>query len=85
MRAAELEILTAVRSRDNLSVVTELMAISQIEVIAVNVDMLQVGSRNMQNFDLLKELGQAGKPILRKRGLAATIEEFIGVKMNVET
>jgi 3-deoxy-7-phosphoheptulonate synthase len=72
-----LEILKAVRVKYNLPVVTEVMAISQIEVIAAHADMLQVGSRNMQNFDLLKELGQAGKPILLKRGLAATIEEFV--------
>jgi 3-deoxy-7-phosphoheptulonate synthase len=72
-----LEILAAVRSRYNISVVTEVMSISQIEAIAQNADMLQVGSRNMQNFDLLKALGQAGKPILLKRGLAATIEEFV--------
>ncbi|MEA5572982.1 3-deoxy-7-phosphoheptulonate synthase [Calothrix sp. UHCC 0171] len=77
MGEAGLEILTAVRSRYNLPVVTEVMAISQIEAIATHADMLQVGSRNMQNFDLLKELGQAGKPILLKRGLAATIEEFV--------
>ena len=61
----------------NIPVVTEVMSISQIEVVAQNADMLQVGSRNMQNFDLLKALGQAGKPILLKRGLAATIEEFV--------
>jgi 3-deoxy-7-phosphoheptulonate synthase len=72
-----LEILASVRDKYNLPVVTEVMAISQIEVIAAHADMLQVGSRNMQNFDLLKELGQAGKPILLKRGLAATIEEFV--------
>ncbi|MBD2344581.1 3-deoxy-7-phosphoheptulonate synthase [Anabaena subtropica] len=72
-----LEVLAGVRSRYNIPVVTEVMAISQIELIATHVDMLQVGSRNMQNFDLLKALGQAGKPILLKRGLAATIEEFV--------
>jgi 3-deoxy-7-phosphoheptulonate synthase len=72
-----LKILAAVRSRYNIPVVTEVMSISQIEAIAQNADMLQVGSRNMQNFDLLKALGQAGKPILLKRGLAATIEEFV--------
>jgi len=72
-----LEILAAVRSHYNIPVVTEVMSISQIEAIAQNADMLQVGSRNMQNFDLLKALGQAGKPILLKRGLAATIEEFV--------
>ncbi|WP_026735329.1 3-deoxy-7-phosphoheptulonate synthase [Fischerella sp. PCC 9605] len=72
-----LKILAGVRSRYNMPVVTEVMSISQIEAIAAHADMLQVGSRNMQNFDLLKALGQAGKPILLKRGLAATIEEFI--------
>jgi 3-deoxy-7-phosphoheptulonate synthase len=72
-----LEILAAVRQRYDLPVVTEVMAISQIEEISAYADMLQVGSRNMQNFDLLKALGQANKPILLKRGLAATIEEFV--------
>jgi 3-deoxy-7-phosphoheptulonate synthase len=72
-----LEILAGVRSRYGFPVVTEVMSISQIELLATHVDMLQVGSRNMQNFDLLKALGQVSKPILLKRGLAATIEEFI--------
>lgn len=72
-----LEILASVRQRYDLPVVTEVMAISQIEEISAYADMLQVGSRNMQNFDLLKALGQASKPILLKRGLAATIEEFV--------
>lgn len=72
-----LEILSRVRSRYHQPVVTEVMAISQIEDIAAHADMLQVGSRNMQNFDLLKELGQVNKPILLKRGLAATLEEFV--------
>jgi 3-deoxy-7-phosphoheptulonate synthase len=72
-----LEILASVRQRYDLPVVTEVMAISQIEEISAYADMLQVGSRNMQNFDLLRALGQANKPILLKRGLAATIEEFV--------
>jgi 3-deoxy-7-phosphoheptulonate synthase len=72
-----LEILDRVRSTYQTPVVTEVMAISQIEEIAAHADMLQVGSRNMQNFDLLKELGQINKPILLKRGLAATLEEFV--------
>jgi 3-deoxy-7-phosphoheptulonate synthase len=72
-----LEILTEVRRRSGIPVVTEVMSISQIEDIVEHADMLQVGSRNMQNFDLLKALGSAGKPVLLKRGLAATIEEFI--------
>ncbi len=72
-----LEILSDVRSRHNIPVVTEVMSIAQIESIVAHADMLQVGSRNMQNFDLLKALGQVEKPILLKRGLAATIEEFV--------
>jgi 3-deoxy-7-phosphoheptulonate synthase len=72
-----LEILSAVRERYNIPVVTEVMSIAQIDSIVAHADMLQVGSRNMQNFDLLKALGQVEKPILLKRGLAATIEEFV--------
>ncbi len=72
-----LEILSEVRSRHNIPVVTEVMSIGQIESIVAHADMLQVGSRNMQNFDLLKALGQIEKPVLLKRGLAATIEEFV--------
>lgn len=72
-----LEILAAVRDRTGMPVVTEVMAVSQIEEIAAYADVLQIGSRNMQNFDLLKALGQVNKPILLKRGLAATIEEFV--------
>jgi len=60
-----------------MPVITEVMSIEQIEIVAAHVDMLQVGSRNMQNFDLLKALGKVNKPILLKRGLAATLEEFV--------
>ncbi|MDX2099160.1 MAG: 3-deoxy-7-phosphoheptulonate synthase [Leptolyngbyaceae cyanobacterium bins.59] len=73
-----LEILARVRRQFGMPIVTEVMSIAQIEPIATYADVLQVGSRNMQNFDLLKALGQAGKPILLKRGLAATLEEFLG-------
>jgi 3-deoxy-7-phosphoheptulonate synthase len=72
-----LEILKSVRQRYEMPVVTEVMAISQIEEISAYADMLQIGSRNMQNFDLLKAVGQANKPVLLKRGLSATIEEFV--------
>jgi 3-deoxy-7-phosphoheptulonate synthase len=77
MGLAGLEILATMRRRHGLPVVTEVMAISQIKEVAAYADMLQVGSRNMQNFDLLKALGEANKPILLKRGLAATVEEFV--------
>ncbi len=72
-----LDILAAVRDRYGLPVITEVMAIAQIEAIAAKADVLQVGSRNMQNFDLLKALGEANKPVVLKRGLAATVEEFV--------
>jgi len=72
-----LEILSDVRRHHNIPVVTEVMSIAQIESVVAHADMLQIGSRNMQNFDLLKALGQVDKPILLKRGLASTIEEFV--------
>ncbi|MEM8805050.1 MAG: bifunctional 3-deoxy-7-phosphoheptulonate synthase/chorismate mutase [Cyanobacteria bacterium P01_G01_bin.38] len=72
-----LEILADVQRRYGMPVVSEVMAIHQIEALAEHVDVLQVGSRNMQNFDLLKALGKVQKPILLKRGLAATLEEFV--------
>ena len=72
-----LKILESVRDRYGMPVITEVMAISQIEEIAAHADVLQVGSRNMQNFDLLKALGEVDKPVLLKRGLAATLEEFV--------
>jgi 3-deoxy-7-phosphoheptulonate synthase len=72
-----LRILAEARSRYGMPVVTEVMSIAQIAPVAAYADMLQIGSRNMQNFELLKALGQAGKPILLKRGLSATIEEFV--------
>jgi 3-deoxy-7-phosphoheptulonate synthase len=72
-----LKILQSVRDRSGMPVITEVMAISQIADIAAYADVLQVGSRNMQNFDLLKALGETDKPVLLKRGLAATVEEFV--------
>lgn len=72
-----LKILAQVRQQHQVPVITEVMAISQIEDVVAHADVLQIGSRNMQNFDLLKALGQAGKPVVLKRGLAATLEEFV--------
>jgi 3-deoxy-7-phosphoheptulonate synthase len=74
---AGLRILDEVRQSYGVPVVSEVMAIHQIESMLAHVDVLQVGSRNMQNFDLLRALGQTDKPVLLKRGLAATIEEFV--------
>ncbi|MEM7792918.1 MAG: 3-deoxy-7-phosphoheptulonate synthase [Cyanobacteria bacterium P01_C01_bin.118] len=72
-----LDILSAIRKQYGLPVITEVMAIHQIEKLAAHADVLQVGSRNMQNFDLLKALGEIDKPVLLKRGLAATVSEFV--------
>jgi len=72
-----LEYLAEAREATGLVVVAEVMAIGQIEVMERYVDVLQVGARNMQNFALLRALGQARKPVLLKRGIAATVEELL--------
>ena len=72
-----LAILEQIKEKSNLPIVTEVMSCEQVKAVANYADVLQIGSRNMQNFELLKTVGQANKPILLKRGLAATIEEFI--------
>lgn len=61
----------------NMPVITEVMDSEDIELVARYADILQVGARNMQNFSLLKKLGQLDKPVILKRGLAATIEEWL--------
>jgi 3-deoxy-7-phosphoheptulonate synthase len=72
-----LKLLAAVRKETGLPVVTEVMDTRQVELVAEYADMLQIGSRNMQNFPLLKEAGICGKPVLLKRGMMSTIEEFL--------
>lgn len=72
-----LKYLRQVADKYNMAVVSEVMEISQIELCMKYVDILQVGARNMQNFNLLKELGHINKPVLLKRGLAATVEELL--------
>ncbi|HIK46286.1 MAG TPA: bifunctional 3-deoxy-7-phosphoheptulonate synthase/chorismate mutase [Leptolyngbyaceae cyanobacterium M65_K2018_010] len=74
---AGLRILDDLRQRLRIPVISEVMAIEQISAMVAHVDVLQVGSRNMQNFELLKALGRIEQPVLLKRGLAATLEEFI--------
>ncbi len=71
-----LELLKIARKETGLPIVTELMAINQIPLFA-DVDIIQIGARNMQNFDLLKEVGKLSNPILLKRGLSATVKEFL--------
>jgi 3-deoxy-7-phosphoheptulonate synthase len=72
-----LKLLREAGDAHNLLVVSEVMEISQIELMIPYVDILQVGARNMQNFNLLRELGKLKTPILLKRGIAATIEELL--------
>lgn len=72
-----IEILNEARKITGLPYVTEIMSIDKIDFFNENVDIIQVGARNMQNFKLLKELGHVDKPILLKRGLSATIEELL--------
>ena len=72
-----LELLKVAREKTGLPIVTEIMSPYDIEVFEENVDVIQVGARNMQNFDLLRELGKTSKTILLKRGLSATIEEWL--------
>ena len=72
-----LELLKIAKRETGLPIVTEIMSPKYIDEFVNNVDVIQVGARNMQNFDLLKELGKTNKPILLKRGLSATIEEWL--------
>ena len=72
-----LDLLNEAKAKTGLQVVTELMSPYDIDTFVEKADIIQVGARNMQNFDLLKELGKIDKPILLKRGLSATIEELL--------
>ncbi len=72
-----LDILCEVKQETGLPIVTELMSPDHLELFNEKVDLIQIGARNMQNFDLLKQLGQLDRPILLKRGLNATYEEWI--------
>lgn len=72
-----LKLLKEVRNETGLPFVTEVMDTRQVELVAEYADMIQIGSRNMQNYPLLKEAGMCRKPVLLKRGMMATIEEFL--------
>ena len=76
MRAEGLQLLSEAKKETGLPIVTEIMRVSHLELFD-DVDIIQVGARNMQNFELLKELGKIDKPILLKRGLSSTIEELL--------
>ena len=77
MGAEGLELLKIAREKTGLPIVSELLNPIHMEMFAENVDIIQIGARNMQNFALLSEVGKLNKPILLKRGLSATIEELL--------
>src|SRR5690606_13017156 len=77
MGSAALELLAEARMRTGLPVVTELVDARQLDEVAGMADVIQIGARNMQNFGLLAAVGEAGRPVLLKRGLSATIKEFL--------
>lgn len=76
LHAEGIELLLKAQKITGLPIVTEIMSLAHLDLFA-DVDIIQVGARNMQNFELLKELGHSKKPILLKRGLANTLEEFL--------
>ncbi|MDR1927096.1 MAG: 3-deoxy-7-phosphoheptulonate synthase [Oscillospiraceae bacterium] len=76
MRESGIDLLLEAKRLTGLPIVTEIMDISHIDAFA-DVDLIQVGARNMQNFELLKELGHSAKPVLLKRGLSSTLQELL--------
>lgn len=72
-----LELLAQVKREVGLPVITEVMSPVEVELVASYTDVLQVGARNMQNFPLLEEVGKTGKPVMLKRGLSATVQEWL--------
>src|SRR5207249_4314342 len=77
MKEKGLQLLAEARSKTGLSIVTEVMAPEQVELVAGYADVLQVGARNMQNYPLLEAVGESTLPVLLKRGPSATMEEFL--------
>jgi 3-deoxy-7-phosphoheptulonate synthase len=77
MGARGLEILAEAREETGLGIVTEVMSIEELPVVAEYADMLQIGARNMQNYNLLEAVGKGKLPVLLKRGLSATVEEWL--------
>ena len=77
MREDGLKLLSQAREETGLAVVTEVMDARHIDLVVQHADILQIGSRNMQNFTLLEEVGKSRMPVLLKRGMSATIEEFL--------
>jgi 3-deoxy-7-phosphoheptulonate synthase len=72
-----LKVLEKVRQKTGIGIVTELMDTDSADAVEQTADIIQIGTRNMQNFSLLKRVGKAKKPVLLKRGMAATLEEWL--------
>ena len=72
-----LKFLAEVRKRTGMPVVTELMDVRDLELFERHADIIQIGARNMQNFDLLKEVGRSKKPVMLKRGMASTVKDWL--------
>jgi 3-deoxy-7-phosphoheptulonate synthase len=77
LREEGLKLLVKAREETGLPIVTEVMSPDTVSLVAASADLLQIGARNMQNFDLLREVGRTKKPVLLKRGMSATLEEFL--------
>ena len=76
LKGKGIELLLKAKAETGLPIVTELLSVTDLDLFA-DVDVIQIGARNMQNFELLKEVGKTGKPILLKRGLANTLQELL--------
>ncbi|OGK96991.1 MAG: 3-deoxy-7-phosphoheptulonate synthase [Candidatus Rokubacteria bacterium RIFCSPHIGHO2_12_FULL_73_22] len=72
-----LKLLAEARRESGLPVVTEVMTVDKVDAVAEHADILQIGARNVQNFPLLRKVGEAGKPVLLKRGMATSIQEWL--------
>jgi 3-deoxy-7-phosphoheptulonate synthase len=72
-----LELLAQARAETGLPIVTEVMTPTDVDLVAQYADLLQIGARNMQNYQLLEEVGRTGKPVLLKRGMSATFDEWL--------
>ncbi|KDR94497.1 3-deoxy-D-arabinoheptulosonate-7-phosphate synthase [Peptoclostridium litorale DSM 5388] len=77
LREEGLKLLEEAKKETGLPIVTEIMSASHLEIFEEHVDVMQIGARNMQNFELLKEVGRSKKPVLLKRGMSSSIEELI--------
>ena len=73
-----LELLSLARKETGLPIITEVMSTEDVELVEAYTDILQIGARNMQNFSLLKKVGRAAKPVMLKRGMSATFNEWLG-------